>query len=272
MENIYTITGLAFRYPKGDRDVFHDVNLTLDAGHVLSILGPNGAGKSTLLNCMAALATPKAGDIRLAGQPLGSLSQKEIAQKVAYVQQNHVPAFSYTVWQYVLMGRAPHIKFFARPGPRDEEAVWRVLQRLDIAHLASKPYTEISGGERQQCVIARALVQEPKVILFDEPTAFLDYGNQLRVLRLMKKMAMDGYAVVMTTHNPDHVLLLDDQVAVLNRQGELQSGPTREILQESTLQQIYNTDLRVLPIEELHRTACLHTRLFPHHKEGGQTS
>lgn len=261
MENIYTIHDLSFRYPKGERDVFSGVNLVLKPGQVLSVLGPNGAGKSTLLHCMAGLAVPQKGEILLDGKPLSTLSRAEIARLIGYVQQTHVPAFSYTVFQFVLMGRAPHVSFFGRPSTQDEEAVWQVLEQLDITHLANKPYTDISGGERQQCVIARAVVQQPRAILFDEPTAHLDYGNQIRILHLIQQMAQEGFAVVMTTHNPDHVLLLDDQVALLDCTGTLRYGNTKEILDEKTLQQMYHTGLRLIHVDELGRNACLHTGL-----------
>lgn len=261
MDNIYTVRNLSFRYPKGDRDVLSGAGLTLDAGQVLCILGPNGAGKSTLLGCMAGLMTPQRGDVLLGGKPLAQQSRQDIARQVGYVQQTNNPAFSYTVFQFVLMGRAPHIPFFGQPDSADEDIVWQTLRQLGIDHLADRPCTDLSGGERQQCVIARTLVQRPRAILFDEPTAHLDYGNQVRVLKLIKKMAREGFAVVMTTHNPDHALLLDDHVALLNRGGALRCGVTRDILDEQTLSDMYHADLRLIHIDQLGRDACLQTGL-----------
>ncbi len=265
---IYEINNLGFTYPQTDRSILNDVSLTLAEGSILSILGPNGAGKSTLLNCMVGLLTPTCGEIKLFGQDLGTMTFREIAQVVGYVQQVHTPAYGYTVLHFVTMGRAPRIPMFGRPGEADKKAAWDALEVLEITHLAHKSYTEISGGEMQKAVIARAMVQEPKVILFDEPTAHLDSGNQLRVLNIIRDMAERGYSVVMTTHNPDHALLLGGEVAVLSRDGHLQTGPVNEIITEQLLLEIYNTRLCLIPVPELLRVACLPPRL----DQGGQGS
>lgn len=257
MKLLYEIRGATFRYPQSDIDVLVDINLDLYAGQILCILGANGAGKSTLLNCMAALEKPQKGEFLLGGEPLHRQSPQQVAKMIGYVQQTNEPAFSYPVYQYVMMGRAPHVRFFSKPSQADEDIVWQALEELDLLHLANRPYTDISGGERQKCVIARALVQRPRILLFDEPTAHLDYGNQAQILHLIKSLSQQGYAVVMTTHNPDHALLLNDQVAILNSDGRLRQGGVSDILDEPTLQQMYNTDLRLLYIEEINRNTCL---------------
>jgi len=254
---IYDIKNLYFAYPDVRKCVLDNVSLSLDEGIILSILGPNGAGKSTLLNCMAGLLKPDSGEINLCGQKLNNMSFREIAQIMSYVQQTHTPAFSYSVLHFVTMGRAPKIGVFQRPKEADRQAAWDALETLGISHLANKPYTEISGGERQQATIARAIVQEPKVILFDEPTAHLDYGNQLRVLNIIKDMADRGYSVVMTTHNPDHALLLGGTVAILDRDGQIDAGRSDQIITEERLQRVYNTKLFLLPVPELSRVACI---------------
>lgn len=261
MEQLYSVDNISFHYPHNDREVLDGVSFSLDAGQVLSVLGPNGAGKSTLLNCMAGLLTQQEGEIFLSGKPLHTLQRNEVAKRVAYVQQIHVPAFSYDVFQFVMMGRAPHIAFFGRPKKEDEDIVWDALEQIGITHLANKPYTEISGGERQQVVIARALAQQPSVILFDEPAAHLDFGNQIRILRLIKKMARDGYAVVMTTHNPDHVLLLNDTVAILDRNGSLKAGKAAEMMTEEAMRELYGTSIRLLYVDAIKREAALYEGL-----------
>lgn len=258
---IYEINHLGFTYPQTDRSILNDVSLTLAEGAILSILGPNGAGKSTLLNCMAGLLKPTTGEIKLCGRNLGDMTFREIAQVVGYVQQIHTPAYGYSVLHFVTMGRAPRIGMFSRPGEADRKAAWDVLETLEIAHLAHKPYTEISGGEMQKAVIARAMVQQPQVILFDEPTAHLDSGNQLRVLSIIREMAERGFSVVMTTHNPDHALLLGGNVAILGRDGCLRIGPCNEIITEELLLEIYNARLCLIPVPELSRVACIPPRL-----------
>lgn len=254
---IYEIRDLTFTYPGGDRRILDGADLTLEEGQILCILGPNGAGKTTLLNCMAGLLRPQRGQILLCGQPLEEMKEREISRIVGYVPQLHTPAFDYRVLDFVLMGRTPQMGMLARPKAEDEELCLEVLRSMEIDHLAEKSYRNISGGERQQVLIARAIVQEPKVILFDEPTAHLDYGNQQRVLRRIRQMASKGFSVVITTHNPDHALLLGDRAAIVGRDGKLCQGRSGEIITEQRLREIYGIDLRLLRIGELDRTACL---------------
>lgn len=254
---IYEVQNLTFTYPGSDRKVLDDAALQLGKGEILCILGPNGAGKTTLLNCMAGLLKPRSGSIRLCGQNLSKMEAKDIAKLVGYVPQIHTPAFDYRVLDFVLMGRAPKTGIFGRPSAEDEELCLRVLESMNLDHLANKSYQQISGGERQQLLIARAIVQEPEVILFDEPTAHLDYGNQHRVLKRIQQMSQEGYSIVITTHNPDHALLLNDKVAIVGKDGKILQGSSEEILTEDILCSIYETDLKLMWIEEIQRTVCL---------------
>ena len=254
---IYEVKNLTFKYSGSERKVLDDASLSLDKGDILCILGPNGAGKTTLLNCMAGLLKPESGDIVLQGKSLKDMSEREIAKTVAFVPQLHTPAFDYSCVDFVLMGRAPQIGVFSRPSLEEEEMCRNVLAEMGIEHLADKSYMEISGGERQQLLIARAIVQEPEVVLFDEPTAHLDYGNQHRVLERIKKMAADGYSVVITTHNPDHALLLGDKAAIVSRDGHIVQGDSNEILNEKLLTEVYGIDLKIQYLETIGRTACL---------------
>ncbi|MEG2051994.1 MAG: ABC transporter ATP-binding protein [Oscillospiraceae bacterium] len=258
---IFKVENLCFKYPDSNKGVLDNVSLTLEKGEILSILGPNGAGKSTLLNCMANLLVPESGSIKLEGNDISKMPVKEVASTISYVPQTHTPAFGYTVFDFVLMGSAPTIGLFQKPGEKERESTINALKQLGIEHLAEKPYTEISGGERQQATIARAIVQEPKAILFDEPTAHLDYGNQLRTLRLIKEMSEKGYAVVITTHNPDHAILLGGTAAILDRAGHLTIGDSKEIITEDCLKQVYKTELKLIYIEELKRVACISPNL-----------
>ena len=248
---------LNFSYTKGGRQILKDVNMTLEEGQVMSILGPNGAGKSTLLNCIATLLESDSGIIKLDGRDTKQMKPREVASILSYVPQTHTPAFSYTVFNFVLMGRAPKIGMFEKPKDEDMEAVQRVLEEVGLTELADKPYTEISGGERQQATIARALVQEPKAILFDEPTAHLDYGNQIKTLRVIKSLAEKGYAIIITTHNPDHAIMLGGTVAILSKDGHLEVGPTDEIITEDKLKEVYDTDLKLVMMDEFGRNICV---------------
>lgn len=256
-EIIYEVENICFRYPGYEREVLNGASLSLRKGEILCILGPNGAGKTTLLSCMAGLLKPDSGSVRLCGRDLSGMSEKEIAKLVGFVPQMHVPSFDYRVIDFVLMGRAPHTGLFSRPTAGEEQKCMEVLENMGLDHIAFKSYLDISGGERQQLLIARAIIQSPEAILFDEPTAHLDYGNQHRALSRIKQMASEGYSVVITTHNPDHALLLGDQAAVVSKEGRVIQGSVSDILTEERLSEVYGMDIRIRYIEELGRTACL---------------
>lgn len=253
---ILEVQDLEFSYHHG-RTIFEDVNFSLDHGEILTILGPNGAGKSTLLNCMTNLLTPSSGKVLLEGKDIRQIPLKEVARVIGYVPQTHTPAYGYTVRDFVVMGRAPYLGMFQKPSEADYALVDQVLDTMNISKLADRPYTEISGGERQQASIARVIVQQPKIIMFDEPTNHLDYGNQLRTVRMVKELADKGYAVVMTTHMPDHAILLGGKAAVLDRDGCLTVGTSADILQEPLLRKIYESDLHILYLEEQGRKVCV---------------
>jgi iron complex transport system ATP-binding protein len=191
------------------------------------------------------------------------MSAREVARIVGYVPQIHVPVFSYTVLNFVMMGRAPKIGIFKRPCQEDEDAAFEALETLNIAHLANRPYTDISGGERQQATIARAVVQNPSVILFDEPTAHLDYGNQHRILLLLRSMACRGFSVVLTTHNPDHAVLLGGSAAVLDRDGHLAAGESHDVVTEARLMNLYGMKLSMTYVPEVSRIVCVAPSLTP---------
>ena len=252
---------LEFAYSKNSRKVINGVSLSIEEGQIISILGPNGAGKSTLLNLIATLSKPDEGELFITGKNANKMNPKEVASVISYVPQTHVPAFSYTVFNFVLMGRAPKVGMFEKPKDEDFEIVTKALNDVGILDLANKPYTEISGGERQQATIARALVQEPKVILFDEPTAHLDYGNQLKTLRVIKSLSERGYAIVITTHNPDHAIMLGGTTAILDKTGHLRVGNSDEIITEQTLNDVYGTDLKLIYMEDVGRNVCVPPRL-----------
>lgn len=253
---IYQVSNLTFEYPQGERKVLDGASLTLKEGEILCILGPNGAGKTTLLNCMAGLLKANSGTIEICGKDIKNMKEKEIAGIIGYVPQVHTPAFDYRVLDFVLMGRAPKTGIFGKPSKDDEALCMKVLESMNIAHLAEKSYINISGGERQQVMIAKTIVQEPKAVLFDEPTAHLDYGNQHRVLKRVRKMADEGYSVIITTHNPDHALLLNDKAAIVGRNGKIIQGKSSDIITEDTLRKVYDIDLKLMYIKELGRTAC----------------
>jgi len=253
----YSVEDVSFTYPSGDHPVLDRVSLTVKPGEIVALLGPNGAGKTTLLHCMMNLLKPSSGSVAMEGTDIRDLSARELAGKVAYVPQTHEPTFDYTVLDFVLMGRAPRYNAFGHPDKGDQKRCMEILEELGIEKLADHSYLQISGGERQQVMIARALAQEPEIMIFDEPTAHLDFGNQQRALTMIHKMAQKGHGVLMTSHHPDHALMIGDVTALLYRNGRLESGKTQEIITENRLAEVYQTPLRLIEIKELGRKACL---------------
>ena len=260
MAALMEVSDLAFRYTR-ERMIFSDVSFSLERGEVLSLLGPNGAGKSTLLNCIAGLATPTNGSVVVCGKPIESYSPRELATHIGYVRQTISVTYGYSVREYLVMGAAPRIGMLSAPGPEEYERVERAIADLSLEKLADRAVSELSGGERQRVAIARAIVQDPEIILFDEPTSALDYGNQIRVMRTIQQLANRGYAVIMTTHNPDQPILLGGKVAMLNGDGTLAVGDSATTLSSELLSELYGTDLHLVYVDEVDRVACVSSKL-----------
>lgn len=254
------VKGLSFSYD-GRNDVLRDVGFRVGPGEVFVILGANGAGKSTLLNCIGHALVPTGGEVLLMGRSVGSYPANELAKIVGYVPQISAPAFAYTVRDYVVMGRAPHMGLLSVPGDAEYEMADRALERMGIGHLARKLCDGISGGERQQVQITRVLVQEPRLILLDEPTNHLDYGNQLKIVKTISQLAAEGFAVVMTTHMPDHAILLNGSVGLMGADGRMKSGPAGSVISEAALRELYHTNLHLVYVDPLGRMACVAGKL-----------
>lgn len=199
----------------GARRVASDLNFTLAAGEVLCLLGPNGGGKTTLFRTLLGLLKPMAGQVCILGQPVQSWSPNALARQVGYVPQAHAGLFPYAVEDVVLMGRAARVGRFSIPSRRDRDTAHACLETLGIAHLHRRVYTAISGGERQMVLIARALAQEPSILIMDEPTASLDFGNQIRVLEHIARLRTHGMAILLSTHQPEHALRIANRIALL---------------------------------------------------------
>lgn len=249
------VRGIGFSYRAG-HPIFAELSFALGRGELFTILGPNGAGKSTLLNCVTAVRPPQHGRILLDGSDLVGLPPRARARRVAYVPQTSTVSYAYTVLDYVLMGRAPHLNLLQQPSDEDRAGAMEALDLLGIAELAERPCTQVSGGQRQLASIAKAVVQDPELIVFDEPTAALDHGNQARVLHLLKDLSQRGFGIISTTHNPNHAILLGGSAGVLTRTGVFHTGPVAEVIREDLLGQVYETDLRVVYVEQLGRAVC----------------
>ncbi len=239
------VDALAFGFP--GRTVGRDVSFALSPGEVMCVLGPNGGGKTTLFRTVLGLLPPHAGSVRLDGTELSALPRVAVARRIGYVPQAHAGYFAVPVREMVLMGRSAHLGAFAVPARNDREVAQRALAALGIAHLGDKPFPEISGGERQLALIARALAQEPAVLVMDEPTASLDFGNQLRVLGRIRELAAGGIAVLFSTHDPDHAFLCAQRALLLSEGRALEIGTPQQVIRPDTLERMYHVSVRVVP-------------------------
>jgi iron complex transport system ATP-binding protein len=255
------VKDLSFEYTHG-LPVFENVNLSLNRGEILVLLGPNGAGKTTLLNCISGLLHPKSGEITIDGADTRTMSVRETAKLLGYLPQIHSAQYEFTVIDYLVMGRAPYLKFGAAPGKAEYEKAGEVMARIGISYLAEKSCNTISGGELQQAQLGRVLMQETKIILLDEPTNHLDYGNQIKILRLIHALAQKGYSVLMTSHVPDHAIMLGCRVGVLERDGAFVLGDADEVLTETRLSALYETDIRIGKVIGLDRSVCVPGDIF----------
>lgn len=244
------VENLSFSYNK-ERQIFRDTSFALDRGNIMSILGPNGAGKSTLLNCIANILSPDSGSISFDGKDLQSLKYNQVANYIGYVPQIHYAVYGFLVRDYISMGRAPKIGIFSQPSKEDFLLVEEAMDKMEISHLAYKPYTEISGGERQKACIAKVLVQKPEIIILDEPTAHLDYGSQYKTVNMIKSLSSEGFAVIMTTHQPEDALIMGDYTGVLKRDGSFTFGNSKEIISEELLSDIYKIEIKMPFVAEV---------------------
>jgi iron complex transport system ATP-binding protein len=229
-----------------DRTVGSGLDVALATGEVLALLGPNGGGKTTLLKTLLGLLPAKAGEVRLDERPLPGYSDRERARLIAYVPQSHAATFAFTVETVVLMGRTAHGNLFSRPTSNDRAVAARALERFGIAHLAERPYTMISGGERQLALLARALAQEPQFIVLDEPTASLDFGNQGKVMREIKALAASGHGVLFTTHDPNHAMRAADRAFLLRDGTRIDEGAVGAVLNRERLEALYNAPVEIV--------------------------
>jgi iron complex transport system ATP-binding protein len=238
---------LAFGY-RGHR-VGSDVSLALEGGEVLCLLGPNGSGKTTLFKTLLGLLPVQEGQVLMDGVDLRLKKREEVARLVSYVPQAHAAFFPFTVREVVLMGRTAHLGVFSSPSRHDREVAMAAIERMGLGALADSVYTRISGGERQLSLVARALAQEARIVVMDEPTANLDFGNQVRVLERVLALAREGMSVLLSTHDPDHAFLCGDRVALMRGGALLGLGAPDSVLTEEALHRLYGVEVRITTVD-----------------------
>ncbi|GHT84955.1 ABC transporter ATP-binding protein [Spirochaetia bacterium] len=241
----------------GKKEILTGFSTTISSGDIFCLLGPNGIGKTTLFKTILGFLPLLGGSITINdgdGPPknIAELSHQELARCIGYVPQSHVPPFSFRTIDVIVMGRMARMGAFEQPREKDYTAAWEIMEQLGILTLGEQNYTELSGGERQMALIARALAQEPGFLMMDEPTSNLDFGNQAVVLRQILKLAGRNLGIIMTTHYPEHVLLLNSmgstRVALLKRKGTICEGRARDILTGANLSETYGVGVAVMDV------------------------
>jgi iron complex transport system ATP-binding protein len=243
---LFEVRGAAFQF--GERRVFEELNFDVHAGEVLTILGPNGCGKSTLLRCLGGALMLTRGSVHLEGVDLASLDVRSRARKIAFLFQDHTPSFPFAVLDVVSMGRAPHLSSFGSPSGADILLAEEALEQVGMGEFKHRPYTELSGGERQLVLLARTLVQQPTAILLDEPTAHLDFKNQVRSLIRIGALAGKGVTMIMTTHDPNHAFLFPGRALLMHPGGRIVIGAPAEVITEAALSASYGIGISVLGV------------------------
>ena len=246
-----SIEHLTFSY--GSHEVLKGVTFHAEPGQFLSVLGPNGVGKS----CILGLLTPSGGSIAIHGTPISQLSPAQLARHIAFIPQSHNPVFNYSVFDMVLMGTTAQTGTFSSPGKAQTEVVEAALEKLGIAHLKDRSYGNISGGERQLVLIARAMAQQAKILVMDEPSANLDYGNRIRVMQTVRKLTEDGYCVIQSTHDPDQAYLYSDRVLALYDGRVLAFGTPQDTIDSQLISTLYSVDVEVCSLQNDLVRICL---------------
>ena len=250
--------GIAFSYSSDmSAAVFQNVTFSVQPRDIFCLLGPNGIGKSTLLKCLGGLLRIQQGLILLNDKSLFDFRLPDVARKIGYVPQGLTSAFPFRIKDIVVMGRAPHLSVLASPSSHDMDIAYNAMKTVGILHLANRPCNSVSGGEWQLTLIARALVQEPQILLLDEPTSHLDMGNQVKILQVIKGLAADGMTIIMASHFPDHAFLVANAVAILHKGRIVQIGTPDAVITEENMKTTYGIDVRIVWAGEgLERKVC----------------
>lgn len=241
------VTDLKFSY--GEHTVLDGVGFDMRPGDLTAVLGPNGTGKTTLFKCILGFLPRYGGSILIGNEEARDLAPRELAKRIAYIPQNHQQTFAYSVIDMVLMGTAHSLSLFSLPGQAQKKEAYGALERLGIESLAKNNFARISGGEQQLVLIARALAQKAKFLIMDEPTASLDYGNQDKVLRLVKSLAEEGYSVLFSTHDPQHALRYANKTLALKSGKVLAFGASEAVITPELLRELYGVEAMLAETE-----------------------
>lgn len=241
---IFAVEKGCFSYNK--KKVLHDVSFSVESGEILAVLGSNGAGKTTMLRCMMGLLPWKSGRSTIDGKPVSEFTPRQLWSRISYVPQARGSAFTYPAREMVLLGRSAHLGTLKQPGPQDVEIAGRAMEDVGILHLADKNCNQMSGGELQMVLIARALTAEPQLLVLDEPESNLDFKNQLIILNTIHRLAKErGISAIVNTHYPAHALKLSNKALLLNGEEPNQYGPASDIISEENIRTSFGVNASI---------------------------
>ena len=241
------VKGIHFRHHHLEEDVLRGIGFTARSGEITTLLGPNGSGKTTVLKCIAGFWKPQRGEILFNKKNISNLPYEKRAKMLAIVPQEHEPPFPYSVLDAVLMGRVSHVGLFSSPSRHDYLKAEEAIEAVGISYLREKAYTRVSGGERQLVLIARALAQESPIMLLDEPTSHLDFGNQVSVLNKVRDIARQkGLTVLTTLHDPNMAMLFSDRVVMMSMGNIISDGTPDSVITEENLSRVYSIGVSVI--------------------------
>jgi iron complex transport system ATP-binding protein len=243
---IIIVENLAFHYDS--LPVLKDVSLKITDRELISLLGPNGSGKTTFLKCLCSLLKPKIGCIYIDGQSIWKMKPTQLAQQIGYVPQIHSPTFPYKVLDVVVSGRTPHLGALTTPSEKDYEIAYEALEAVGCQELAERPYTQLSGGELRMVLIARALAQQPKILLLDEPTSHLDFKNKIIVMRTIKDLVERGISAIVSEHDPNIAIAFSNKTILMKGGRIIAYGKTDEVINEETMRSLYDMDVEVISL------------------------
>ncbi|MCD7725097.1 MAG: ABC transporter ATP-binding protein [Clostridiales bacterium] len=241
---IFSVENGSFAYKK--EEILTNLSFSVESGEILAILGSNGVGKTTLLRCMMGLLPWKSGRSTIDGRPINEFTSRQLWRILSYVPQARGASFAYTAREMVLLGRSAHLDVLKQPKQKDLDIVERSMEEVGIIHLAEKKCTQMSGGELQMVLIARALTAEPQLLVLDEPESNLDFKNQLIILDTIRRLAKEKHiSTIINTHYPDHALKLSDKALLLQQPGENKYGATAEIINEENMRCSFGVNVSI---------------------------